>query len=159
MKGEALSVSFVFLVFGPKGQSPFTGATEMYAPEPWSRTSRDSKMFDVWLVIHEHRRYKWLTTCILCREKMAVESFRELVYAILSLFWPMNILKLKFFSLFEVMLASTKFYPDSESELEVWTSMEDFLDFFFKDSMKSLTRTLGGTMSEENKSLSLYFVQ
>ena len=31
--------------------------------------------------------------------------------------------------------------------------MEDFLDFFFKDSMKSLTRTLGGIMSEEKKKI------
>lgn len=47
--------------------------------------------------------------------------------------------------------SAIKFY--SESELELSISIEDFLDFFFIDSKKSLTRTLGGTMSEEKKQL------
>jgi len=44
-----------------------------------------------------------------------------------------------------------KFYSDSESELELSISIDDFLDFFFIDSRKSFTKTLGGTMSEEDK--------
>ena len=37
----------------------------------------------------------------------------------------------------------------SDSELELSTSKGDILDFFFKLSKKSLTSTLGGTISEE----------
>lgn len=43
-----------------------------------------------------------------------------------------------------------KFYSDSESELELSISIDDFLDFFFIDSRKSFTKTLGGTMSPRN---------
>lgn len=42
-----------------------------------------------------------------------------------------------------------RIYSDSEPEFELSTSMEDFLDFFFMDAKKSLTSTLGGTISEE----------
>ena len=42
-------------------------------------------------------------------------------------------------------------YSDSESVLELSTSMDEFLDFFFMDSKKSFTKTFGGTMSMRKK--------
>ena len=43
---------------------------------------------------------------------------------------------------------------DSESELELSTWIDAFFDFFFIDSRKSFTNTLGGTMSSERKAIS-----
>lgn len=43
---------------------------------------------------------------------------------------------------------------DSESELELSTWIDAFFDFFFIDSRKSFTNTLGGTMSSKRKAIS-----
>ena len=48
---------------------------------------------------------------------------------------------------------------DSESELELSTWIDAFFDFFFIDSMKSFTNTLGGTMSIEGKAISKLLCQ
>ena len=48
---------------------------------------------------------------------------------------------------------------DSESELELSTWIDAFFDFFFIDSRKSFTNTLGGTMSSEGKAISKLLCQ
>lgn len=45
-----------------------------------------------------------------------------------------------------------KAYSDSASELELPTSIAEFFDFFFIVSIKSFTKTLGGTISDKKDS-------
>ena len=42
-------------------------------------------------------------------------------------------------------------YSDSASELELPTSIAEFFDFFFIVSIKSFTKTLGGTISDKSE--------
>ena len=58
------------------------------------------------------------------------------------------------FTMFSGQIMPVMSSYDSESELELSTWIDAFFDFFFIDSRKSFTSTLGGTMSSERKAIS-----
>ena len=62
------------------------------------------------------------------------------------------------FTMFSGQIMPVMSSYDSESELELSTWIDAFFDFFFIDSRKSFTSTLGGTMSSEGKAISNYYV-
>ena len=62
------------------------------------------------------------------------------------------------FTMFSGQIMPVMSSYDSESELELSTWIDAFFDFFFIDSRKSFTSTLGGTMSSERKAISNYYV-
>ena len=57
----------------------------------------------------------------------------------------------------QIMPVMSSYYSESELELSTW--IDAFFDFFFIDSRKSFTSTLGGTMSSEGKAISKLLCQ